>query len=301
MHKCMNWQSVTYDWNQVRAFLATVEEGSLSAAATAIGVTQPTLGRQVAGLEESLGVVLFDRVGRSLRLTPTGADLLEHVRTMRDAAQRISLTASGQSQAVEGHVVISASDLLSACFLPPIVQRLRALAPGITLEIIASNEISDLSRREADIAIRHVRPEQPDLIARLVRESEARLYAASSWIKQNGRPRKPADLEKANFVGFDRTGRLVSWLNEQGIKVTDANAPLMSTNGVTVWELVKQGLGVGVMLAELGEKTAEVERILPDLEPVLVPFWLITHRELHTSRRIRLVYDTLAEALSGDL
>ncbi|MHA6261863.1 LysR family transcriptional regulator [Arenibacterium sp. CAU 1754] len=297
----MNWQSVTYDWNQVRAFLATVEEGSLSAGAKALGVTQPTLGRQVAALEEALGVVLFDRVGRSLRLTPTGADLLEHVRTMRDAAQRISLAASGQSQAVAGHVVISASDVLSAHILPPIVKRLRALAPGITLEIIASNELSDLGRRDADIAIRHVRPEQPDLIARLARESEARLYASTEWIAANGRPETRGDLEQADFVGFDRSGRLIAWLKGQGITVTEANMPVLSLNGVTGWELIKQGLGVGVMLAELGDATPSVERILPDLAPVVVPFWLLTHRELHTSRRIRLVYDTLAETLSGQL
>ena len=107
----MKWQTVSFDWNQARAFLVTVEEGSLTAAARALGLTQPTLGRQVAALEDSLGVTLFDRVGRSLRLTPSGLELLDHVRSMGDAAGRVSLTASGQSQTVEGQVCITASDL----------------------------------------------------------------------------------------------------------------------------------------------------------------------------------------------
>ena len=107
----MNWQSMSFDWNQARAFLATAEEGSLSAAARAIGQTQPTLSRQVAALEQDLGVTLFERIGRSLSLTQSGLELLDHFRAMGDAANRISLTASGQSQAIEGRVSITATDV----------------------------------------------------------------------------------------------------------------------------------------------------------------------------------------------
>ena len=108
----MEWQSVAFDWNQVRAFLVTAEEGSFSAAARALGLTQPTLGRQVAALEDYLGVTLFERLGRSLSLTQSGLELLDHVRAMGDAASRISLTASGQSQRIEGQVCITATDVL---------------------------------------------------------------------------------------------------------------------------------------------------------------------------------------------
>ena len=106
----MDWRSVSYDWNQVRAFLATVEEGSLSAAARALGLTQPTLGRQVAGLEAALGVTLFERIGKTLVLTAPGMELLEQTRAMGEAASRLSLAATGQSTSIEGHVRISASD-----------------------------------------------------------------------------------------------------------------------------------------------------------------------------------------------
>ena len=132
----MNWQSVTFNWNRARAFLVTAEEGSLSAAARALGLTQPTLGRQVSALEAELGVTLFERVGRSLELTQSGQELLEHVRTMGEAASHISLTASGQSKSIEGHVCITATDIMSAYLLPPVLKQLRAIAPGIEIEIV---------------------------------------------------------------------------------------------------------------------------------------------------------------------
>ena len=109
MHICMDWRSIKFDWNKARAFLVTAEEGSLSAAARALGMAQPTLGRQVTGLEQELGIVLFERVGRGLQLTPDGAELLDHVRVMGDAAGRVSMNALGQSQALEGKICISAS------------------------------------------------------------------------------------------------------------------------------------------------------------------------------------------------
>jgi DNA-binding transcriptional LysR family regulator len=294
---CMNWAAISFDWNQVRAFLATVEEGSLSAAARALRLTQPTLGRQVAALEEALGVVLFERIGRSLALTPSGLELLDHVREMGEAANRISLAASGRSQAIEGVVRITASDAMSACFLPPVLQHLREVAPGIEVEIVASNALRDLRRREADIAIRHVRPDQPDLIARLVRETTAHLYAAPAYLDRVGRPMEKADMGRFDFIGFEDNKVLLNGLNALGLTLTRANFPLVADSGVVAWEMVKQGLGIGVMMHELAELTPEVEQVLPEIDPIPVPIWLTTHRELHTSRRIRLVYDLLAQAL----
>ncbi len=298
MHFCMDWQSVTFDWNQVRAFLVTAEEGSFSAASRALGLTQPTLGRQVAALEDRLGVTLFERLGRSLSLTQSGLELLEHVRAMGDAAGRIALTASGQSQRIEGHVCITATDVLSMHLLPPALKRLRDMAPAIEVEVVASNEVRDLLRREADIAIRHARPEQPDLIAKLLREVSIRLYASTDYLDRLGRPGSPGDLAEAVFIGFDRSGRLLSRLNQMGLPLVQDNFWLTSENGAVAWEMVKNGLGIGVMAEDVADQTPGVECVLPDLDPIPVPVWLVTHRELHTSRRIRLVFDVLAESLS---
>ncbi|MDX1785086.1 MAG: LysR family transcriptional regulator [Roseovarius sp.] len=295
----MNWSSVTFDWNQVRAFLATVELGSLSAAARALGLAQPTLGRQVSGLEEALGIVLFERRGRTLVLTASGRDLLDHVRAMGDAATQISLTASGHSQTIAGQVRISASDVVAAHLLPPILDSLRSDAPGLEIDIVATNAISDLRRREADIAIRHARPDQPDLIARLLRDSWAGLYASRRYIERHGTPTRPQDLNDAAFVGFDADhSRLLTGLNELGLSLSRSNIKLASQSGVVAWEMVRQGLGIGVMMHDIADPCPEIIRLLPDLPVIPVPIWLTTHRELHTSRRIRLVFDHLAAALS---
>ena len=294
----MDWQSVTFDWNQVRAFLVTAEEGSFSAASRALGLTQPTLGRQVAALEDRLGVTLFERLGRSLSLTQSGLELLEHVRAMGDAAGRIALTASGQSQRIEGHVCITATDVLSMHLLPPALRRLRDMAPAIEVEVVASNEVRDLRRREADIAIRHARPEQPDLIAKLLRELSIRLYASTDYLDRLGRPGSPGDLVEAVFIGFDRSDRLLTRLKQMGLPLEKDNFRLTSENGAVAWEMVKHGLGIGLMAEDVANQTPGVECVLPDLDPIPVPVWLVTHRELHTSRRIRLVFDVLAESLS---
>lgn len=294
---CMDWRSVNFDWNQVRGFLVTVEEGSFSAASRALGLTQPTLGRQVAALEERLGVTLFERVGRSLTLTRSGLELLEHVRAMGDAASRLALSASGQSKAIEGPVCITASDIVSMHLLPPALARIRELAPGIEVEVVASNDVRDLQRRKADIAIRHARPEQPTLIARFLREMPARFYASSDYLDRIGRPKTLEDLAEATFIGFDRSGRMLERLNQAGLPLTRGNIKLISENGAVAWELVKHGLGVCVMLEDLGINTPGVECVLPSFDPFPIPVWLVTHRELNTSLRIRLVFDVLAEAL----
>ncbi|MFV2054381.1 LysR family transcriptional regulator [Aliiroseovarius sp. YM-037] len=294
----MSWKSIAFDWNQARAFLATVEEGSLSAAARALGQTQPTLSRQVAQLEEELDVVLFDRLGRSLKLTQAGFDLLDHIRAMRDAATGLSLAASGRSQAVEGRVSITATDFMATYALPSILKRLHAIAPGIEVDIITSNEVQNLLRREADIAIRHARPEQPELIAKLVNESSAHLYAATEYLDRIGRPERLPDLATADFIGFDPVERMIPVLNERGLPVTRQNFKFISASGSVYLQLVRQGLGVGIMSREMAALADGIEMVVPSFEPFPIPVWLVTHRELHTSRRIRLVFDLLAEALS---
>ena len=299
MHFCMNWQAINFDWNQVRSFLATADKGSFSAAARVLGQTQPTVGRQVAALEQSLGVTLFERVGKSLNLTNAGAELLVHVRDMAEVANRISLAATGQSQTIEGQVRITASDVMSAYQLPPIIKQIRMAAPLLQIDIVAANELRDIQRREADIAIRHVRPTQLDLIAKLVAEASAHFYAAPSYLDQVGRPKNEEELAKLDFIGFGDINTMIGFLNPAGIPLSAGNFRIGSRSGIVAWEMVRQGLGVCVMSDDVAEKTPEVERVLPNRDPFKFPIWLATHSELHTARRIRLVFDLLAEQLTS--
>ncbi|MDO6589999.1 LysR family transcriptional regulator [Loktanella sp. D2R18] len=297
MHIRMNWRAVKFDWNKARAFLVTAEEGSLSAAARELGMAQPTLGRQVDGLEQELGVVLFERVGRGLSLTPSGVELLEHVRAMGEAAQRVSLTAHGQSQTLEGSISIAASETYAAVLLPPIIAKLRREEPGIQVEIVVSNRASDLRRREADIAVRNFRPTEPDLIAKKIGMADAILYAAPSYVEKLGSLTVPYDLRHADFINLDHSGMMLKGLNSLGLGLTEANFPLLTESYLVMWELVKQGAGIGVLDAYIGDAEPAVVRVLPDLEPLRFPIWLVAHRELSTSRRIRRVYDFLVAEL----
>lgn len=288
------------DWNQLRAFLETADTGSLSAAARKLGLTQPTLSRQVAAIEHSMGVTLFERVGKTMALTPTGLDLLEHARAMGSAAEALSLAATGRSQAVGGVVSVSASDMVADRLLPPLVRRLRKREPGIAIEVIATNALSDLQRREADIAIRHVKPEQPDLIARLIREATACFYASEDWVQAHGHPRTVEDAAHLPFVGSDRTGQYLSYLRQHGLPVTEANFSCYADHSVAHWSLVREGMGIGAMMDEIARDTSGIVRVLDDVPPVRFPIWLVTHRELRTSRRIRVVFEALAQGLAAE-
>lgn len=294
----MNWKNIAFDWNQARAFLATAEEGSLLAASRALGLTQPTVGRQVAALEEELGVVLFDRIGRSLKLTPNGLDLLEHFRAMGEAASRISLAASGQAQSIEGHVAITVTDLASVYIMPAALAEIRKQAPDLEIELVVSNELRDLHRREADIAIRNVPPEQQNLIAKRVRTSPARLYGATRYLDDVGRPARLDDLGDLAFIGYDEPDRMIEAMAEHGLHVRRDQFRIFASSGLAIWEFVRQGLGLSMMLEEVADVTPEVELVLPELAVVPVDTWLVTHSELRTSRRIRLIYDILAEVLA---
>lgn len=293
----MDWRAIKFDWNRARAFLVTAEEGSFSAAARALDMAQPTLGRQVEALEAELGVVLFDRLGNKLVLTKSGLELLEHVRGMGEAANRVSLSAYGQSQTVEGDISITVSDVYAAHLLPPILAKLRRNWPGINVEIVATSGTSDLRRREADIAIRHFRPSEPDLIAKKIGDMPARIYAAPKYLDAIGRPTDVEALNNADFVSVDRGAAFMAGLNSMGMQLTAQNFPILTENYLVMWEYVKNGLGIGICDGNIGDKEPLVERVIPDLEPLIFPVWLVAQRELNTSLRVRTVFDLLAEEL----
>lgn len=295
----MSWRGINFDWNRARAFLVTAEEGSFSAAARALDMTQPTLGRQVSSLEAELGVTLFERSSRGLILTPSGHDLLLQARAMAEAAGRFSLTASGHTQTIEGKVSISATEATAAFVLPSVLARLRQHAPGIEVELIATNQSSDLMLREADIAIRAYRPEQSELIVRKLSSIRAHLYGSKDYLRRFQRRKSAADLSGADFLRFELNSLLKDELNKRGFNLYDKNFAVTAANHLVQWQLVKAGVGIGFMTEEVGDAEPLVERALPDFPAFEAQTWLVVHRELHTSRRLKLVFDFLAEALQG--
>lgn len=293
----MEWQRTAFDWNQARAFLVTAEEGSLSAAARALGLTQPTLSRQVAGIEEALGVTLFERTSRALLLTQAGTELLEHFRSMGNAANNISIAATGQSQTITGNVVIAATNMMATYLLPSILKKLRTKAPELQIEIITSNRLSDLRRREADIAIRHGRPQDENLFAKRLRDTTAHLYASSSYVEDAGRPSQASELSTMQFVGVEHPEGLLGLFASRGINLTTANFNFTTASGPLSLELVRNGLGIGILPIDIAEKYPELENPWPEFESIPIETWLVAHRELRTSPRIRLIFDLLSDGL----
>ncbi len=295
----MDWRSFNFDWNRARAFLVTVEEGSLSAAARALGMSQPTLGRQVAALEEELEVALFERNGQGMQLTPNGQQLVEYVRAMGDAAMGLSLAASGKADSIAGRICISATEVTAMMVLPPLIKKLKLLYPGLVVDLIASNETSDLKRREADIAVRAYRPTQADLIARKLGDNTASLYATPEYLQTLAQPVSMESLQQAQFIGFGSSSHrdYIAALGQSGLVLSEANFGISADSHLVHWELTKQGLGIGVMPTEIGDMEPAVVRVVPGQSFYKGEVWLVSHRELRMNKRVRVVFDFLASEL----
>jgi DNA-binding transcriptional LysR family regulator len=299
MHISMNWTPVTFDWNHTRAFLVTAEEATLSAAAKALGMTQPTLSRQVAALEAELGVTLFERVGQRLVLTDSGADLLEHARSMSNQAMLFSLAASGQSQQIEGSVIVSVGELDALFRLPKIIAKLRREEPGISIEVIVTNEPSDLKRREADIAIRNFRPTQNDLIIKKLGDENIWLYATPSYLEQVPKYAKLSELTDIQIIGFDQSNSISELLNQQGWQLSQNNFQVITSFQPLQLELCKEGLGTIFFPEDLGDKEPDLIRAFKSMGPAMqLPVWLVCHQELRTNLRVRRVFNFIAKELN---
>jgi DNA-binding transcriptional LysR family regulator len=288
---------MTFDWNLAKTFLAVADEGSLSAAARALGQTQPTVSRQIAALEGALSVTLFERTGRSVELTQSAVDLLDHVRAMAVGANMVSLAASGQSQSVEGQVRITASELMSAYVLPPLLEELSNQAPSLQIDVVADNGVTDLVRREADIAIRHVRPDQPNLLMRRVRDEVMRFYASPTYLQVRGQPKK-ADVSAHQIISFVEADRMLNYLRPIGLDLTKANFRLSSSSQLVALEMARRGLGMFIAPERIAQGLSDLVHVLDEVEVFSIPTWLVTHSEMKTSRRIRLVFDHLVDKLS---
>lgn len=294
----MTWKSVNFDWNHIRAFLVTAEEGTLSAAAQALGLTQPTLSRQVCALEAKLSLTLFERVGQRLVLTNSGLELLEHAREMGEAALKFSLAATGQSQQVEGSVVISASELTAAYMLPKIITKLRREEPGIDIEVVVTNEASDLKRREADIAIRNFHPKQNDLIAKKLGDEIIWLYGTQEYLDKLPKITDFSELKDIQIIGFNRSDSVTNLLNKQGWKLSKQNFSLITSFQPLQLALCKEGQGLIFFPENIGEQEPNLVRAFEHMGPIMqLPIWLVCHQELRTSLRVRKVFDTIATEL----
>ncbi|USD68041.1 LysR family transcriptional regulator [Vibrio sp. SCSIO 43136] len=295
----MNWKSIAFDWNRTRAFLATAELGSLSAAAKSLGMTQPTLSRQVAALEDELGIALFERSGQRLKLTSGGIELFNIAREMGDVAHKFSMVANGQAQTLEGKVVISVCQVDGIYRLPAILNRLRKAEPNINVELIVTNEVSDLRRRDADIAIRSFKPTQDSLIVKKLGDEKIHLYGTKEYLSLFSNTQSPKGNEQIQIIGFGHNDVIAKQFSEFGWQLSDDNFRISTEFQATQIALCKQGLGLIYLPQDVARQEPLLERALPNLTPSLkLPLWLVCHEELRTNLRVRRVFDFLAAEMS---
>lgn len=296
----MNWDAVKFDWNQARAFLVTAREGSLSAAAQELGLTQPTLSRQVSGLEETIGVALFEKFGRGLTLTPAGHDLLGHVEKMGESAVNFSLSASGKSQSLGGSVCISSPEITSAFIMPRLADRIQQEYPLIRIDLIASNEPSDLRRREADIAVRSFRPTEPEYIAKKIRSQSWGIYASNSYCEKRDCQSNRSAIESSEFIGPSDTDILIKHLGAVGLKLTTNNFRITSDNMLVQWQLLCMGYGIAIVPIEIADTNSMLTRLLSDSVSLESERWLVSHREMRSNKKVRVVFDFLSIELGAN-
>jgi DNA-binding transcriptional LysR family regulator len=285
------------DWTLIRAFLAVAETGSLSAAARALGSSQPTLGRQVRDVEAALGVELFQRHAKGLSLTETGAAILPVAQEMRAAAGQIALIAAGQDERPTGAVRVTASVIVAHFVLPPILARLRAKEPGVVVDLVATDSTDNLLFREADIALRMYRPDQLDMVTRHVTDLPLGIYAAKSYLDRRGRPATVAEALEHDWVGYDRSDLMLRGMREMGWPVDRDFFAIRTDDQAGNWQLIRAGCGIGIAQIATARAAPEVERLLPDLALPSLPVWLTAHEAMRRTPRIARVWDALAEGL----
>lgn len=163
--------------------------------------------------------------------------------------------------------------------------------------MVSTNALSDLRKREADIAIRNVEPAHPELFFKKLKKANAYLYATPKYLEKIGPIQKVSDLKKGDYIGFANNYEYIEGLKTIGLELSAKNFHIFSEDHIFHWEMVKQGAGIGIMLEDIGAKEKLVRKALEKLPPLHVNNWIVAHRELKTNRRIRIVFDYLAEAL----
>ncbi|NML15978.1 LysR family transcriptional regulator [Azohydromonas sp. G-1-1-14] len=284
-----------FDWRLVRSFLAVLDAGSLMGAARRLRAQQPTLSRHVAELEAQLGVPLFERTGRGVTPTAAALAIAEAARRMEAGAGELMRALVAARDAERGTVRLTASRVAATWLLPPVLARLQEAEPGIEVELVASDQVSNLLRREADIALRMVRPEQGSLVARRIAEVPLTAAAHERYLARAGTPMRAEELAAHRLIGYDRDDTIVQGFAAMGVPMTRGHFQLRTDDQVAYGQLVAAGAGIGFVARYQLRQWPGVVALLPQLGIPPMPCWLAVHREVHGNRLVRRVFDFLAE------
>ncbi|CAJ2954462.1 LysR family transcriptional regulator [Burkholderia pseudomallei] len=286
-------------WELYRSFLGVLREGSLSGAARALGLTQPTVGRHVVALEAALRVPLFTRSSSGLMPTDVALALRAHAEAMESTADALARAATSFGEDVRGVVRISASDVVGVEVLPPIVARLRQRHPALTVELALTNRVQDLLRREADIAVRMTRPGQTQLIARHIGGIELGLHAHRDYLARRGTPRDAGELVRHALIGHDRPTAFIRQIAKSFPGFDRGAFALRTDSDLAQLALIRCGAGIGACQAALAKRDPALVRVLPKAFAGRLDMWVTMHEDLRGSPRCRAAFDALAEGLDA--
>lgn len=285
---------IRFDWTLVRSFLAALDAGSLMGAARATGAAQPTLSRHVAELEAQLGAPLFERTGRGVVPTAVALTIADAARQMEEGALGLERALARQRDTATGVVRVTASQVAAVWLLPPLLAEFHVVEPGIEVELVASNALSNLLRREADIAVRMVRPAQGSLVARKLADIGVGAYAHARYLARAGEPRRPEDLLAHRLVGHDRDDTILRGFAALGLPIAREAFALRTDDHIAYGRLVAEGAGIGFLAHYTAAGEPELRWVLPQLKIPPMPCWLAVHREIRGNRVVRRAYDFLA-------
>jgi DNA-binding transcriptional LysR family regulator len=285
-------------WDLYRSFLAVLREGSLSGAARSLKLTQPTVGRHIQELEAVLDTALFTRAPNGLRPTGAARALEPHAQTMAAAAAALVRTSSGTD--LESHAVarITASEIIGAEVLPPILTELRARQSGLVVELSLSDRAENLLRRDADIAVRMLRPQQHSLLARRVGHVTVGLHAHRRYLDERGKPNDIDELAEHVLIGFDRETTSIRALQRLGLKLSRKDFSLRTDSHLVQLAAIRSGFGIGMCQTAIARRDPNLIHLMPKQFAFDLEVWLVMHEGLRVSRPIKAVFDHLAVALS---
>jgi DNA-binding transcriptional LysR family regulator len=292
-------ERVAPDWDLYRSFLAVLEEGSLSGAARALRLAQPTVGRHIDALERAFGEALFIRSVHGLLPTEAADAMRPHAEAIAAHAAALRRAASGRRGVIEGTVRITASEVIGVEVLPPILAALRAAHPALVLELALSNAVEDLLRREADIAVRMVEPRQEALLARRVGEVRLGLHARQEYLDRHGVPLVPEDLARHSLIGFDRETAVINAMRRRIVGLDRAGFALRADSDLAQLAAIRAGFGIGVCQTGLAARDPALRRVLPAAFDAPLPSWVVMHERLAGSPRCRAVFDALSTGLTA--
>nr|WP_295835395.1 LysR family transcriptional regulator [uncultured Azospirillum sp.] len=288
-------------WDLYRSFLAVIREGSLSAAARALGLTQPTLARHVSALEEAVGGSLFVRSPRGLDPTDAALALKPQAEALDAAAASLWRTASGWGAEVHGTVRVTASEVVGARILPAILAGLRDRHPALEVELVLSNSVDDLLQRDADVAVRMVEPDQQALLVRRVGSIALGLHAHRDYLDRHGTPQYPDDLGRHSVIGFDRETPDIRAMMRRAPAIDLPRFALRSDSHLAQLSAIEAGFGIGICQVPLARRNPDLRRLLPDAFDMPMGMWVAMHEDLRSTPRCRAVFDGLAAGLRDHL